>query len=168
MSPSQGQVGKCRSILRECESLRGMGNEQSYLGGGDSLCRTPSREESQDAGSGPSGWAEPAMAMTVYGEWEQTSYLERRLKRPSYSLCEAFEMIKLQNNGCLLFENSVHSLHKIEKKRDETDLAVPYMLSSLHTVILPSNTLRQMGQGNCFYFALFYGSLIACNEANSG
>ena len=100
MSPSQGQVGKCRSILRECESVRGMGNEQSYLGGGDSLCRTPSREESQDAGSGPSGWAGPAMAMTVYGEWEQTSYLERRLKRPSYSLCEAFEMIKLQNNVC--------------------------------------------------------------------
>lgn len=34
MSPSQGQMGNCRHILRECESARGMGNEESYLGGG--------------------------------------------------------------------------------------------------------------------------------------
>lgn len=65
------------------------------------------------------------MAMTVCGEWEQTSDLERRLKRPSYPLCEAFETIKLKNNGCPLFEISMHSLHEIEKKKDETNLAVP-------------------------------------------
>ena len=117
MSPSQGQMGKCRNILRECESVRGMGNEQSYLGGGDSLCRTPSREESQGTGGGPWGWAELAMAVTVYGEWEKTSDLGRRLKGPSYPLCEAFETIKLKNNGCPLFEISVHSLHEIEKKK---------------------------------------------------
>lgn len=84
------------------------------------------------------GWVELVVAMTVCGEWEQISDLERRLKKPSYPLCETFEMIKLKNNGCPLFEISVHSLHEIEKKKkDETNLAVPPKCSPHFSLPIP-------------------------------
>lgn len=121
-----GASGKVQKRSEECESVRGMGNEQSYLGGGDSSAgRRPARRV-RTLEVGLRGGM--AIAMTVYGEWEQTSYLERRLKQALLlSVCEAFEMIKLQNNGCLLFLRTPCTLHKIEKKKkkDETDLAVP-------------------------------------------